>query len=535
MPSSQNQLLYGDNLGIMRDMPDESVDLIYLDPPFNSQRNYNIIYKNATGLPVPEQNEAFCDTWEMDAEKEDLVKRMPQLLKKYQVSSELVGFWDSWITALRYNRPQLLAYLVYMTVRLLEMHRILKSDGSIYLHCDTHASHYLKVVMDGIFGSDNFVNEIIWERIKGAGKRSQHEPRSFGRSSDRLLFYSKARQHVFSLGPIMRPYDDLEKDFPRQDTKGRYKRRSPFRPLGLGPRPNLCYDYKGVFPPHPSGWTTTKENLARLDESGEIEITRDGTIWRKQRPREGIAPNDVWTDIPQVAGKENLGYPTQKPIELLERIIRASSNENGVIFDPFCGCGTTIYAAHLNRRRWIGCDITILAVRLVKEILEQRHNIKEGKGYEINGIPNSVESAMGLFKRDHYQFQHWAVEKVHGFPNSKGAGDRGVDGRIWFQTDEGLRAMAISVKGGASGKPVDIRELRGVIEREINTEMGGFICFKSPTKEMREEASKAGFYEYRGEKYNRLQILTVKDLIEDKIFNTLSKVRGMEKERGTLL
>jgi DNA modification methylase len=240
----------------------------------------------------------------------------------------------------------------------------------------------------------------------------------------------------------------------------------------------------------------------------------------------GAALQDIITDIAPISahGKERLGYPTQKPVELLERIIQASSNKGDVVFDPFCGCGTTIYAAVKNERKWIGCDIAILSIKLMREILTgNEYRLVEGEHFDVDGIPVSVEQAEELFKRDPFQFEHWLVERVGGFPTKK-TGDKGIDGRMYFETQHGLKAMVLSVKGGKL-RPTDVRDLEGVLSHETDTEMAGFLSLQEPTKAMREAAARAGQYEYNGITYDRIQFLTVKEILEDKKeFHTPTKM-----------
>ena len=472
-------LYYGDNLTIMRGMSDESVDLIYLDPPFSSQRNYNLLYKSATGVTVPEQVEAFCDTWEMDAEKEDLIVRMPVMLKYYGMSEDMVRFWDSWFESLRATNSKLLAYLVYMSYRLLEMRRILKPTGSIYLHCDPTASHYIKIVMDAIFGYKNFRNEIVW-CYTGPGSPGM---RQFNRKHDILFWYTMGKTWTFNRDSVRIPHNKLNTN-----------------------------------------------RAGAMIKSALTSEERDTYL------KMGKVPETWWPDFSPVGrlAKERLGYPTQKPIALLERIIRASSREGDVVFDPFCGCGTTVYAAHLNKRQWIGCDIAILAVRLVRDILKKRYALIEGQHYHISGIPLSIDAARDLFKRDTYQFQYWAVELAGGFCSQRRSGDRGIDGRIYFETHDGIRrhlkSMVLSVKGGKL-EPKYVRELRGVLEREAHTPMGGFICLQAPTIGMMEEAVKAGGYEYQGKSYACLQIRTIEELLTGKGFDTPSQVQTLNWEK----
>jgi DNA modification methylase len=521
-----NHLFYGDNLTIMRNMPSTSVDLIYLDPPFNSQRNYNLIYKRLTGQPVPEQEEAFCDAWEMDPEKEEMVRRMPIVFREYGADDGLIQFWKAWIDALRHTQPRLLAYLVYMSYRLFEMKRVLKSTGSIYLHCDPTASHYIKVIMDGIFGHGNFRNEITWRRTTAHNTTS----RKYGDVTDILLFYSKTNQYPFH--PPRTTHDDsyVQTFYRHKEKDGRrYRLHQVERNPAIGPRPNLIYEYNGYTPP--LGWMMERDKLEVLDKAGRLYWTKNGRPQRKiylddvEPPRVG----SLWDDIPpvQAQASERLGYPTQKPIALLQRIIEASSNPGDVVFDPFCGCGTAVYAAHLLGRKWIGCDIAILSVQLVRDVLLKRYGLKEGEHYQISGVPRSVEAAQDLFERDPHQFQHWAVELAGGFASVKRSGDKGIDGRIHFETKEGLKNMVLSVKGGKL-TPAFMRELRGTMEREHDSEMGGLICLQNPTKGMRQEEAGAGVWDYLGKEYHRLQIRTIEELLAGTAFDTPSRVQTLD-------
>lgn len=551
--SRENMLLYGDNLTVMRSFPSSYVDLIYLDPPFNSDRTYNLIYQQLTGLPLPEQEDAFADQWTLDAEKEEQARRMPMILREYDADEELVQFWSAWVNALRHSQPRLLAYLIHMTMRLLEMRRILKPTGSIYLHCDNTASHYIKVMMDGIFGAGNFRNEIIWKR------QSAHSDAKtkFAAVSDSILYYTKSKAAKFfsQYGEHDPEYVDKFYRFDDNDGRGAYRLSDMSAPKGGGMaainkitgKPNGWHIYKGYQPPT-SGWRYSAETLARLDSEGRIYFPKhkDGTpdltkrlaLKRYLKEQEGSIITNVWTDINPLGGRaggEYLGYATQKPIKLLDRIIRASTEEGQVVFDPFCGCGTSIYAAHLAKRRWIGCDIAILSVRIVREVLLKRYGLVEGTDYQVNGIPLTVEGAQDLFDRDPKQFEHWAVEMAGGFATRKHSGDKGVDGRLYFETKEGLKNMVISVKGGTKLSPAFVRELRGTLARDETAEMGGFISLVPPTKGMLSEAAAAGMYSYAGQEYERMQLRTVDDLLSGRVFNTPSRVGILHKERQSVL
>ena len=471
--SSGNTLYYGDNLTVMKSMSARSVDLIYLDPPFNSKRTYNLLYKNATGMAVPEQANAFCDTWELDAEKIDMVHNMPTVLREYGMNDEIVKFWQTWMNALKNTRPKLLAYLIYMFYRLLEMRRILKETGSVYLHCDPTASHYIKILMDGVFGHDNFQNEVIWYY-----KNASRGRKRFAKAHDVILWYGKNSFPTFNANDILVPFES-------NMTKWRYSK---------------------------------------------------GGQSSKQMPK-GKVPDDV-ISLPALNAndkKERLGYPTQKPIALLNTIINASCPKDGVVFDPFCGCGTSIYSAIENKRQWIGCDIAILSIKLIQEVLEKKHGLKEKEHYKIDGIPVSEEQARELFSADPFQFQHWAVELAGGFCNLKKTADRGIDGTIYYEITDArgkrdLKKVVVSVKGGHL-RPTDIRDLHGVLASDMDVEIAAFICLETPTKPQREAAAAAGTFEYQGVTYNRIQIRTIAELLDNRPFDTPTKVRLIHKEK----
>lgn len=523
-----NHLYYGDNLKIMQRMPAASVDLIYLDPPFKSDQNYNLVYKTMTGKPVPEQAQAFCDTWEMDAEKEKLAKTMPVLMREKGVDDYYVEFWRLWVQALRKTQPHLMAYLIYMVQRLLEMKAILRPTGSVYLHCDPTASHYIKIMMDGIFHHSNFRNEIIWKRTSAHSSAKRYGP-----VHDVILFYTRSDR--FTWHPQYQPHDPayLDSHYRSVDAMGRRYTLSDLTAAGVR-KGSSGQPWRG-FDPTGKGnhWKFTIDNLERLDKEGRIYWSKKAGSWpryiRYLDEVKGTTLQDVWTDISPLnaMSAERLGYPTQKPIELMKRIILSSSNKGDVVFDPFCGCGTTVYAAQETGRAWIGCDVAILAIKLIREILtSDRYRLVEGGDFSVDGIPESVEQAVELFQHDPFQFQHWAVERVGGFPMQQKVADKGIDGRLYFETKRDLKSMVLSVKGGAI-RPTDIRDLRGVLEREDNAELAGFITLKEPTKAMWEEAATAGVYEYEGNSYRRIQLLTVRDILEEKRqFETPTKVRS---------
>jgi adenine specific DNA methylase Mod len=526
-PKPENHLYYGDNLTRMQNMKKHSVDLIYLDPPFNSKQTYNLIYKNMTGMPVPDQAEAFCDTWDMDAEKEELAKKMPVLMRESGVKDYYVEFWRLWINALRHTQPHLLAYLIYMVQRLLHMKSILRPTGSIYLHCDPTASHYIKIMMDGIFGHENFQNEIIWKRTSAHSSAKRYGP-----VHDVVLFYTAGPKFIWN--PIFGEYDSsyVEAFYTHKDNDGRAWRRSDLTGAGVR-HGETGLSWRGIdVTAKGRHWAYVPATLDELDAAGKIHWPKKAggmpMLKRYLDEQKGVPLQDVWTDIKPIhnMATDRLGYPTQKPIALLDRIIQASSNKGDVVFDPFCGCGTTIYSAVRNERRWIGCDIAILSVKLVREILtSDQYRLVEGVHFDVDGIPVSVEQAEELFKRDPFQFEHWIVERVGGFPTKK-TGDQGIDGRMYFETKNGLKAMVLSVKGGQL-RPTDVRDLAGVLANEPETELAGFLSLQEPTKAMREAAAKAGQFSYNGVAYDRIQFLTAKDILEDKReFHTPTKLRS---------
>ncbi|MDE0527658.1 MAG: site-specific DNA-methyltransferase [Truepera sp.] len=537
-----NRLYYGDCLTIMRDhMGAESVDLIYLDPPFNSNREYNAIYKDETGRPLPDQIEAFCDLWELDEERERAIRALPVLMQDQGIDDAVTQFWKVWVNALRNTQPRLLAYLSYMVERLLWMKVVLKPTGSVYLHCDPTASHYIKVMMDGVFDY-NFRNEIIWKRTTSHNSGSQ-----FGRIHDTILFYSHSRRRWTWNRTYASKYSDEQLSRFKRDDSGRLYKGDDL----TAARPNSNsgkFEWRGTMPGKGRGWAYTREKLEEFWEAGRILTKADGTprldglkSYLDELP--GPRTQSIWDDIPRIpnTSKERLGYATQKPVALLERIIKASSNPGDVVFDPFCGCATTLEAAHKLGRQWIGVDIAIHAVKRVAAIrLRDRLGLEEGRDFTIEGVPHSLEGAQHLWERDKYHFQKWAVEQVDGFVTSKRTADGGIDGRLYFAPPDEhgpislggrgeLQSMAIEVKGGKNVSINDLRALRGVLDSDVAV-MAGLIIMESlgPTKErhFRTFMADAGDLDVLGMKYARMQMLTVEEILEGKRFETPGAVAG---------
>ncbi len=525
-----NKLYYGDCLTIMQEMKLNSVDLIYLDLPFNSKKDYHAIYKDETGRPLPDQIEAFCDQWTLDEDRERAIRTMPVMLREAGIDDDVAEFWKIWMNALRNTQPTLLAYLSYMVERIIWMKGLLRPTGSIYLHCDSTASHYIKVMLDGIFGHRNFRNEIIWQRVRSSQKGSQHRSQNWGRNSDTILYY--ARSTKTPLSPMKQLTESEAKTkFNLKDKHGRrYYDDSAhiFRTPNMGARPNLCYKWRGFTNPHPSGWRLSKVRLDEEYSKGNIVILPNGRLQRRKYEADygGTTFGNIWTDIPMALGKERMGYATQKPLALLERIIIASTQENDVVFDPFCGCATTIEAAHKLNRQWIGIDIAIHAIKRVAKVrLQERLSLVDGKDFEIDGVPRNVEGAKDLWERDKYHFQKWAVEEADGFVSTKRTSDGGIDGRLYFGAlqDKELKSMVIEVKGGKNVNISDLRALHSVMERDT-AEMAGLIILHPlsdrQSKNFHKLMAEAGDYEFSGHLYSRMQILTVQELLKDKRFDT---------------
>jgi DNA modification methylase len=502
-----NRLYYGDNLDILRRyIKDESVDLVYLDPPFQSNRAYNVLFKEHTGADAASQMHAFEDTWRWDRVAartyDKTVKHGGQLAETLEAFRRILGHSD------------MLAYLAMMAPRLVELHRVLRSTGSLYLHCDTTASHYLKILLDAVFGPQNFRNEIIWKRT------SSHNDarRRYGDVSDSLLFYTKSDRYTFNVQYVAYSEEYVTTFYRYTDADGRRYRLSDLR--SPNPRPNLTYEYKG-YQPHPNGWACTREKMEQYDRDGLLHFPKQKTgriqFKRYLDTMPGTPVGNVWDDIRPVQSQaaERLGYPTQKPLGLLERIIHASSNPGDVVLDPFCGCGTAVDAAQRTGRRWVGVDITQVAIKVIGDRL--RKTYPDGSGlHTVIGEPTTLQDAKALAASDPYQFQWWALGLVDARPieQKKGA-DRGIDGRLYFHEQQGgpTKQIIFSVKSGKVDV-THVRDLRGVIDRE-NAQSGVLISLHEPTRPMRTEAASAGFYTTGwNESYPRLQLLTVAELLD---------------------
>ncbi|GAA0607678.1 hypothetical protein GCM10009001_26250 [Virgibacillus siamensis] len=454
----KNMLYFGDNLFVLKThIKSDSVDLIYLDPPFNSNRDYNQIFTYPDGAKSTAQIEVFEDTWYWNS---DVEKSFAETINYYH-NNLVSNFLISMRQLLGTN--QMMAYLTMMAPRLLEMYRVLKTNGVLFLHCDPSASHYLKMLIDAVFGFKNFQNEIIWcYRQGGRGKRN------FAKKHDIIFFYSKGRDYTFNIDEVRVPY-------------------------------------KGTGGYQTSGKGVTNSN-------GKTYIPNE----------KGKVPEDWW-DIPALPpmAKERVGYPTQKPLALLNRIIKSSSNKGDVILDPFCGCGTAIVSAQNLERNWIGIDITHIAITTIKDRLDKEFGM--ANNYEIAGEPIDIEGAKQLAENSRFQFQIWSLSLLginykDDFNSIKKGPDGGIDGiRFFYDGDGGkFKKSIIQIKSGKVSVK-DIRELNAVVERE-NAATGVFVTLNPPTRNMINEAAGAGiFRNYKEKEYPFITIVKISDLLLHKI------------------
>ena len=545
------RLYYGDNLQVLREnIPDECIDLIYLDPPFNSNANYNVLFKNATGERSEAQITAFEDTWTWGIESERFLDEIKD------IKGELYQLLDLLVRTLGKN--SLSAYLVMMTIRLIELHRVLKSSGSLYLHCDPTASHYLKMILDIIFQAKNFLNEVCWKRSSAHNDTKQGMKR-YGKIRDLLLVYTKSNSYTWN--PVYTPYNEsyLKKTYNKIAPNGRrftdenltaakaggdtsYEWR--VKKLNNGEweadiddeylKPKENYEYKAVVPYNGRYWAYSKENMIEFAKQGKLFHRRTGVprLMNFADEMPGIALQDLWIDIPP---GNKLGYPTEKPQALLERIIQVSSNKGDIVLDPFCGCGTAIHAAENLGRNWIGIDITHLAIALIEKRLRdafpnkfiedenKNQKLVPGIEFEVEGTPKDLAAAEDLFTRDPYQFQWWACSLVNAQPykDKKKGADGGIDGLIFFEdvidikksNKTAVKRIIVSVKGGKNINASMIRDLRGTMETN-KSDIGLFVTLTSPTQPMIKEAASSGFYKAgNGRSYAKVQILTIEELL----------------------
>ena len=518
-PQWKNKLYFGDNLEVLREqVADESVDLIYLDPPFNSNANYNVLFQEKSGEESAAQITAFEDTWcwsmESESAYQEVVTQGPDKLGR------LLGAMREFL-----GQNDMMAYLTMMAQRMVELHRVLRPTGSIYVHCDPTASHYLKMLLDAVFGPRNFRNEITWKRYGAHNDVGQGSTR-FGRVHDIILLYGKSETVIWQqqFVPLEDSYIQSTYRYVEEDT-GRRFTTTPLTGPGGAEKGNPVYEWNG----HTRAWRYNRDRMLNLHDEGRIYYSRTGYPRQKLYLDEsrGVPVQDMWYDINSLSGsnKERLGYPTQKPEALLERIINASSNEGDLVLDPFCGCGTAVAVAERVNRRWIGIDITHLAISLMKSRLHDSFG-SDLSPYEVVGIPQDVASARALaVESEHdgrYQFEWWALGLADARPGrerKKGA-DSGVDGYINFFDDNSGKAkrIIVQVKSGHVNRG-QIAALKGDMERE-KAELALFLTLEPPTRPMLQEAAAAGFYEpahFPGHQFPRVQILTIEELLNGQV------------------
>lgn len=534
---ADNKLYYGDNLQVLAKLPPNLVDLIYLDPPFNSARNYNVIFsrdrsRSGHTADASAQIEAFEDTWTWTPETDSQYDEYVNGGLPVRVADAL----SAMRTLLGENDAS--AYLVNMAPRLVELHRVLKPTGSLYLHCDPTMSHYLKVLLDGIFDVRNFKSEIIWKRTT-----AHNSAKRYGPVHDVILYYAKdAKQSLWNKqhGAYDEKYTDTK--YRHIDETGQRYRLSDM--TGSGVRNGQSGQEWRGYNPTTIGrhWAISDYCRTKFEEiTGQVlnetsmihsldELDKIGVIvWPKKadgRPEHkrylddmpGVALQDVWTDIDPINARaaERLGYPTQKPLALMERIITASSNPGDVVLDPFCGCGTTVDAAQKLGRSWIGVDITYIAIDLIEKRLLGTYGPEIADEYVISGIPHDKQAAFALFKKNPFDFERWAVSMVNAQPNAKQVGDRGIDGVARFPLGQKNQfgRIIVSVKGGTQLNPAMVRDLLGTVQTQ-GAEMGILITMGDPTRGMIDAVNHAGSYLHpaNNQAFPRLQIVTVPQLL----------------------
>lgn len=521
-----NTLFFGDNLQVLREeVPGSSVDLVYLDPPFNSAATYNVLFKAPDGRATEASVEAFEDTWHWGDAAAQAYEEV------------LTGRHDKAATLLRAMRVALgendmMAYLAMMAVRLVELRRVLKPTGSLYLHCDPTASHYLKLLLDGVFGPECFRNEIVWKRTHSHGGA-----RRWGPIHDTIFFYAMSSRFTWNRTFQGYSEDYLTRFYRFSDERGRFRlvtltgagvRHGDSGQAWRSVNPTAVGRHWAVptgalaraYPEHDPKALTTQEKLELLDAAGLVAWPkRAGGVPQQKRYADenpGVPLQDVITDI-RPLGKldaERLGYPTQKPLALLERIIAASSNPGDVVLDPFCGCGTAVHAAEKLGRKWMGVDITHLAISLIERRLKDAF---PAIAFDVKGTPKDLAGARNLAARDKHQFQWWAVSLVEAVPQGgkKRGADRGIDGIRWVRTGPNkgdLERLIVSVKGGDNVSVRDVRDLVGTVQRE-GAAGGVLVTLATPTRDMLREAASHGFFEYGLGRSRKIMVKTVEELL----------------------
>ncbi|MCY3851966.1 MAG: site-specific DNA-methyltransferase [Gammaproteobacteria bacterium] len=485
----------------MQKWPDDCIDLIYLDPPFKSDTNYNILFGTQNGKPA--QLQAFEDTWYWNEKAHERVENLKGAIA-HPAHKPIAGLH------LMLGDCGMLAYLSYMAERLAEMKRLLKPTGSIYLHCDPSASHYLKTIMDGIFDGRNFRNEIVWKR-----RADKHNlaTKTMGPLHDVILWYGDIEEANYNRQYTPYSKDYIDSHYKHKDERGNY-RLLPCTNESGGNKP---YEFRGVN----RAWRFSKDRMEDMyDQNLLVQLKPEGPYYYKKylKDAEGVPLQDLWDDISPCRGKESLGYPTQKPRALLERIINASCPPHGIVFDPFCGCGTAIDAAQRLNRQWLGVDISSFAIDLiVKERLQDR-------SIPVAGIPLDLTGAKRFAEADRFGFEKWAINRVPGFvPNEKQVGDGGIDGRakLMNKWNDLNLALAQVKSGGLGGLASDARDFLHVMQRE-DAVCGVFITTEKIDGRKRsahEEFESMGRFEIGANNYPRVQFWSIEEYFDGRFPN----------------
>lgn len=534
------KLYFGDNLEIMKDLlkehPHGFIDLIYIDPPFNSKRDYNVLFESIDMENTKAQKEAFKDTWSN-------VTYLDTIEEIHDLDLDLYNFLKA-LDNINISKGAI-SYLATMSIRLWYMHKLLKKTGSFYLHCDPNMSHYLKIICDLIFNEHNFRNEIVWKRTS-----AHNDPNKYGNIHDLLLFYSKTKTYIWNPQYTSYTSEYIKSEW-RKLPSGRYYKAENM----LDPRNSMReFDFMGTS----TRWRTNFEKMLKLwnapqtevpNSHGRIKLGKNGKPIKRCRivfldELPGVPLQSMWSDIFSLKGgaQERLGYPTQKPEALLERIIKASSNEGDIVADFFCGCGTAIAVAQKLKRKWLGVDISHLAVKLITKRLIDKYGPKVRKTFEIFGFPKDIASSKELAsatKGGRLKFEEWIIEvMLHGVLNIR-KNQIGFDGYLTFNIKNKKETVLIEVKSGNATLPQVNHFIKTVEEMEAG--IGLFVCFNEEvTKGMLQAAKREGYYkkEIFSNKYDKIQVITVEDLLDYKdpnlpiIEHTTFKKAEREKEES---
>lgn len=515
-----NHLYFGDCLEVLKELSSHQppfIDLIYIDPPFNSKRNYNVLFESIDMKDANAQKQAFADTWSN-------VSYIVELGNIANLNKDLFDFL-SMLEKSKSVNDSAVAYLTTMGIRICYMRKLLKDTGSFYLHCDPTMSHYLKLICDMIFDNKNFINEISWKR---SGRTSSIN-KIYRKAHDIILVYTKTPKYIFN-SQYEKHDEKLLNKYSQVDKRGKYQ-LVPLMASGTT-KGETGKPWRG-FDPNTRGkegmhWLTTHDKLEEYVKKGLVFFpTKEGATPRLKYyldQNKGVTISDFWDDIDLInsMGNESLGYPTQKPVALMERIIQASTKEGDVVADFFCGCGTTIAAAKKLNRQWLGADISHLAIKLIIQRLIKSYGVSIRDNIVLHGFPKDVDSAKMLARETEngrFGYQEWAIEVLlHGVVNVKKSADGGYDGYLTYNTDKGKDFVLIETKSGHVNVK-NVREFIQVIDKQ-KAAAGIFVCFKDEvTKEMLKEAKASGKIKISDHQtdIDKIQILTIDELLSGKM------------------